>query len=607
MFYLMMFSLVMTSFSYADECNSITEKTMVAWVTLDTPNQGGAGVLTTLDRWAPAAYEFDSMVMGEIASGKWMLGSEVWGRTDPNQVSYAIEDADPQTLVKIAIVIEGDAENDATVSIYRNDQLYASYSKGKVYSYPLDGSLEIYFGLRCRGIHGTLGYFQGTIEEARLYNEALNAATLSGLTPNTSTGPQPIGLWTFEDGTAADATGTFPQGILHGNAQIANGRLHLDGQSYVEVRPISPWNESVVKQNSNVVIARTKPVCGTPVGYNVYVDSNDLTLDATGFRGQLASPEFVLEAAQLQPATTYFWRIDPVFAGGVVETGQVWQFSTPGARPLTVKALYDMEGTDLDLLADASGNGKHMSRFPRFGIDPNAPSTNQFSSDVPSLVTGTTSGAQSLYLSGDAGYVIDEALTTTNDFVLEAYVKPSAQVAAHTLVAAVGGRYTGMAFGIGDNPGTWGGLLQNIRWMTSNTMLDADQWVHVALVRGSEFNYGKLTLLVNHEIVFETMDAPRVPSPSEPRNFMSLIGCVDDDPGLYADMLFRGYVDNVRFSTFSGALTMDRLMPKTWVPVYSPFDFNRDMYVDMLDFAEFAAAWMDCTDPMNAECGVDME
>ena len=29
MFYLMMFSLVMTSFSYADECNSITEKTMV--------------------------------------------------------------------------------------------------------------------------------------------------------------------------------------------------------------------------------------------------------------------------------------------------------------------------------------------------------------------------------------------------------------------------------------------------------------------------------------------------------------------------------------------------------------------------------------------------
>ena len=88
-----------------------------------------------------------------------------------------------------------------------------------------------------------------------------------------------------------------------------------------------------------------------------------------------------------------------------------------------------------------------------------------------------------------------------------------------------------------------------------------------ALVRGSEFNYGKLTLLVNHEIVFETMDAPRVPSPSEPRNFMSLIGCVDDDPGLYADMLFRGYVDNVRFSTFSGALTMDRLMPKTWVPV----------------------------------------
>jgi len=35
---------------------------------------------------------------------------------------------------------------------------------------------------------------------------------------------------------------------------------------------------------------------------------------------------------------------------------------------------------------------------------------------------------------------------------------------------------------------------------------------------------------------------------------------------------------------------------------YDPMDFSHDCYVDLFDFLEFAAAWLNCTQPQAPSC-----
>ena len=60
---------------------------------------------------------------------------------------------------------------------------------------------------------------------------------IASLRPNEPSPIGPVGLWTFEDGTARDSTGHFPLGQLQGNARIAHGKLILDGQESFLVVP----------------------------------------------------------------------------------------------------------------------------------------------------------------------------------------------------------------------------------------------------------------------------------------------------------------------------------------------------------------------------------
>ncbi|MCE5187264.1 MAG: LamG domain-containing protein, partial [Planctomycetaceae bacterium] len=213
---------------------AIQDKTLVAWVRLGNLDQRGSGVLTLTE--CSAEDHFDSITYAERESGKWMAGSEYWRRTQPDQSMQQTETADQGTVVKIVIVYAG-----TTVSIYRNDMLYTSYSVPSTASFSSD--TDVLIGLRYRGANSIEGYFCGVIEEARLYGQALDAQTAAGLAMNQMGGPQPLGCWTFEDGTTADTMGNFSPGRLRGNAQIINGGLHLDGQGYVEISN-SIWQSS---------------------------------------------------------------------------------------------------------------------------------------------------------------------------------------------------------------------------------------------------------------------------------------------------------------------------------------------------------------------------
>ena len=208
---------------------TIRDKTLVAWVYLANTKQQGGSCLT-LDSGSSAADPFDGIVFGERSPGKWMAGSEFWRRSQDDQSTYPLETAAPDTLVQIAVVYAG-----KTITLYRNGEVYAGYEVDEPMTFG-DGTAVV-MGLRHLGAGEQSGrFFAGAIEEARVYDAALDANAVRALEPGRLSDPKPIARWTFENG-AEDSMGTFPDGVLNGGARIAEGKLHLDGVDGYLVTP----------------------------------------------------------------------------------------------------------------------------------------------------------------------------------------------------------------------------------------------------------------------------------------------------------------------------------------------------------------------------------
>ncbi len=200
---------------------TIRDKTLVAWVYLDNTTQRGGSTLTIDDQ----ASHFDGIVFGERAPGKWMAGSDMFRRSTVDQSAWPAETAGPDTLVQMAIVYRGNE-----IAIYRNGQEYARYSIENPREFGPRSAIVI--GLRHIEA-GDRACFAGRIEEARVYDVALTREQIAALEVGDRLKPvlrEPIGWWTFEDGTARDLMGRFPVGRLMGNARIADGKLILDGK-----------------------------------------------------------------------------------------------------------------------------------------------------------------------------------------------------------------------------------------------------------------------------------------------------------------------------------------------------------------------------------------
>ncbi len=197
----------------------IQDKTLVAWVTAADLVQRGGSVLTLDDH----ASQFDGIVLGELAPGKWMAGSNFFQRTQKDQKNSPAETADSKTLVQLAIVYQGRG-----IRIYRNGVPYAEYTIGEPQQFG-PGSAVI-MGLRHLGAGGP-AYFAGTIDDARIYDRALSAEQITALRPRQPSEPKPLAWFSFEGDKAVDRMGAFPVVELLGGAHVADGRLHLDGKA----------------------------------------------------------------------------------------------------------------------------------------------------------------------------------------------------------------------------------------------------------------------------------------------------------------------------------------------------------------------------------------
>jgi hypothetical protein len=78
------------------------DRTLVSWVILDNTTQQGGSAMTI-----QRGDQFDGIVFGERASGKRMVGSDFFARTQDDQQANAVEKADSKRLIQMAIACKG--------------------------------------------------------------------------------------------------------------------------------------------------------------------------------------------------------------------------------------------------------------------------------------------------------------------------------------------------------------------------------------------------------------------------------------------------------------------------------------------------------------------
>lgn len=162
----------------AGVAETIIEKTLIAWVSLNNLTQTAGGALTIENPNAdPSLAVFDSIVFGEDEAEKWMAGSNNFYRTESPQTFGAIEDKTDPRSVMIAVVYDG-AHG---ITIYREGMLYGQYTKGTLQTYSTANGSDVVLGVRYSAKSGNTGtpggrdaFLAGLIDEARIYGTALS-------------------------------------------------------------------------------------------------------------------------------------------------------------------------------------------------------------------------------------------------------------------------------------------------------------------------------------------------------------------------------------------------------------------------------------------------
>jgi hypothetical protein len=152
---------------------TIEAKTLMAWVSLDNLQQQ-AGSALTLERFGGADV-FDGIVYAERVAGQWMAGSNNFLRSVPDNGGAAETVGEPGEVM-VAIVYD----EDSSIRIYRDGELYAVATQGGLESYPA-GVSDVLIGLRHEDIAGGTGtvdgpdqFLAGFVNEARIYKGALS-------------------------------------------------------------------------------------------------------------------------------------------------------------------------------------------------------------------------------------------------------------------------------------------------------------------------------------------------------------------------------------------------------------------------------------------------
>lgn len=158
--------------------DTITTKTLVAWVSVANLTQGGGSALTISNTSA-----FDGIIynewytdgFGSQYQDLWMAGSEDWVRSNglgPQQLT-----ANTVTMVAISY------GSDNSITVYGNGTVASTYTEGSLQTYG-GGSSDVVIGDRwidCVAAGMTNCFLTGSVTEAQIYNTALSTCQIQAL------------------------------------------------------------------------------------------------------------------------------------------------------------------------------------------------------------------------------------------------------------------------------------------------------------------------------------------------------------------------------------------------------------------------------------------
>ncbi|MEI6235260.1 MAG: DUF1553 domain-containing protein [Planctomycetota bacterium] len=155
---------------------TITEKTLEAWVQLDTLDQRGGGVMTIE---TPTGAVFDSIVFAEKDPHQWLAGSNNFKRTQ-SFAGPTEKDASSRPI-HLAIAYHADGQ----IAMYRDGSPYGT-------AYKSDGPVEFKAGEAVVGFGnrhlpgGANSFLSGRILRANLYDRALSADEIRATSGSTA-------------------------------------------------------------------------------------------------------------------------------------------------------------------------------------------------------------------------------------------------------------------------------------------------------------------------------------------------------------------------------------------------------------------------------------
>ncbi len=141
-------------------------KTLEAWVSLATLDQGGGGVVTVEDGRGGI---FDALVFAEKEPRRWVAGSNNFRRSQ--NLGGATETAKPGEFVHIAASYRADG----TIAFFRNGEPYGQPWKPGSESPVVFAANDAHVLLGRRHTGGGRAFLNGEIDEARLYDRGLSA------------------------------------------------------------------------------------------------------------------------------------------------------------------------------------------------------------------------------------------------------------------------------------------------------------------------------------------------------------------------------------------------------------------------------------------------
>ena len=234
-----------------------TEKTLVSWVEILNEDVKGGSILTIQD-----GEQFDGIIFSNREGGTWLAGSDEDLRTEKNPENASADKATSDALEQVAIVYEGNE-----IRIYRDAELQTSYEAENVDLLNSESNVVV-FGSSLLGFEG---WISASIEDARIYNQALSVEELKSLQPDEPSKIDPYAWWDFEGNAILDRTGRYGYHNTHAweEVEMENGRLILEkGSKVVAARTYEPetpqWPEDPPSEWLTFHLAHPGPGVGFP-------------------------------------------------------------------------------------------------------------------------------------------------------------------------------------------------------------------------------------------------------------------------------------------------------------------------------------------------------